>query len=176
MTGISGLRSTALGVTLTPFPNNESEIKKEKEVDDEDVSKEVVLEVENVVNEEKVLELSDGVNDELKTMTDESSEGENGKKRKREEEEDGSNNNDDTSPAKEPDSIIEKIDNVDNLMWGTVKIGKFIAAVIKFILIAFVLFALIKAANSMKKKEAAAPAEPSSTDKLLIEIRDALKK
>lgn len=72
-----------------------------------------------------------------------------------------------------------KIDNVDNLMWGTVKIGKFIAAIIKFILVAFVLFALIKAANSVKKKEEAAPpapAEPSSTDKLLIEIRDALKK
>ena len=71
-----------------------------------------------------------------------------------------------------------KIDNVDNLMWGTVKIGKFIAAIIKFILVAFVLFALIKAANSVKKKEEAAPApaEPSSTDKLLMEIRDSLKK
>jgi large conductance mechanosensitive channel len=69
-----------------------------------------------------------------------------------------------------------KIDNVDNLMWGTIKIGKFIAAVIKFIMIAFVLFALIKAANSMKKKEEAAPSEPSSTDKLLMEIRDSLKK
>jgi large conductance mechanosensitive channel len=71
------------------------------------------------------------------------------------------------------------IEDVDKLMWGTVKIGKFIAAIIKFILVAFVLFALIKAANSTKKKEAAAPAppaEPSSTDKLLMEIRDSLKK
>jgi large conductance mechanosensitive channel len=69
------------------------------------------------------------------------------------------------------------IEDVDKLMWGTVKIGKFIAAVIKFILVAFVLFALIKAANSLKKKEEAAPpAGPSSTDKLLMEIRDSLKK
>jgi large conductance mechanosensitive channel len=68
------------------------------------------------------------------------------------------------------------IDDVDKLMWGAVKIGKFIAAIIKFILVAFVLFALIKAANSVKKKEEAAPAGPSSTDILLMEIRDALKK
>jgi len=68
-------------------------------------------------------------------------------------------------------------EDLDKLMWGTVKYGKFIAAVIKFIIIALVLFGLIKAANSMKKKEAAAPpAEPSSTDKLLMEIRDALRK
>lgn len=68
-------------------------------------------------------------------------------------------------------------DNLDKLAWGAVKYGKFIAAVIKFILIAFVLFWLIKAANKMKEQEpAAAPAEPSSTDKLLAEIRDALKR
>ena len=57
-------------------------------------------------------------------------------------------------------------------------IGIFIQAIIDFILIAFVLFIIIKAMNStMKKNEAAPPpAEPSSTDKLLAEIRDALKK
>ena len=56
-------------------------------------------------------------------------------------------------------------------------VGIFLQAVIDFILIAFVLFIMIKAMNStMKKKEAAVPAEPSSTDKLLTEIRDSLKK
>ena len=58
-------------------------------------------------------------------------------------------------------------------------VGIFFQEVINFILIAIVLFAIIKVMNSMKKKEAeapAAPAEPSSTDKLLMEIRDALKK
>lgn len=68
-------------------------------------------------------------------------------------------------------------DNLDSLVWGTVKYGKFLAAIIKFILIAFVLFWIIKAANKIKEEPAAAaPAEPSSTDKLLAEIRDALKK
>jgi large conductance mechanosensitive channel len=54
--------------------------------------------------------------------------------------------------------------------------GNFISAVINFMVIAFVLFLIIKAANKMKKEAPAAPAEPSSTDKLLAEIRDALKK
>lgn len=57
-----------------------------------------------------------------------------------------------------------------------VKYGKFIAAVIKFIFIAFVLFWLVKVAGKTKKPVEAAPAEPSSTDKLLMEIRDSLKK
>jgi len=67
--------------------------------------------------------------------------------------------------------------DVETLKWGAVKYGKFISAVIKFIVIALVLFGVIKAMNSLKKKEAAAPpAAPSSTDKLLAEIRDELKK
>ncbi|MEN9570853.1 MAG: large conductance mechanosensitive channel protein MscL [Bacteroidota bacterium] len=71
-----------------------------------------------------------------------------------------------------------KIEDIDKLMIGSVKIGKFIAAIIKFILVAFALFGLVKAANAVKQKEEApaAPAEPSSTDKLLMEIRDAVKK
>lgn len=69
------------------------------------------------------------------------------------------------------------LENIDQLHWGAVKYGSFLSAVIKFIMIAFILFLLIKAANSMKKKEEAAPpAGPSSTDKLLMEIRDELKK
>lgn len=70
-------------------------------------------------------------------------------------------------------------ENLDQLHWGAVKYGKFIAAIIKFLVIAFILFMLIKAAKSLQKKEEAAPpapAEPSSTDKLLVEIRDLLKK
>lgn len=58
-------------------------------------------------------------------------------------------------------------------------IGLFLQSVVDFILVALVLFLMIKALNSMKKQEAAAPpppAEPSTTDKLLTEIRDALKK
>lgn len=56
-------------------------------------------------------------------------------------------------------------------------IGIFLQAIIDFILIALVLFAIIKMVNSMqKKKEAAAPAGPPEDIVLLREIRDALKK
>ena len=66
--------------------------------------------------------------------------------------------------------------DLDKLVWGAVKYGKFLAAIIKFIIVAAVLFIIIKAMKSMEKKEVAAPAEPSSTDKLLMEIRDAVKR
>ena len=66
--------------------------------------------------------------------------------------------------------------DLDQLSWGTVKYGKFLAAVIKFIIIAFILFLIIKSMRSMEKKKELAPAGPSSTDKLLMEIRDQLKK
>ena len=64
-------------------------------------------------------------------------------------------------------------------VFGTVKYGNFLAATINFIIVAFVLFLIIQAMNATKKKEEeapAAPAPPSSTDALLMEIRDALKK
>ena len=66
--------------------------------------------------------------------------------------------------------------DLDKLVWGTVKYGRFLAAIIKFIIIAFILFLIIKAMNSLKKKEAPPPPGPSTTDKLLMEIRDALKR
>ncbi|MFI5129067.1 MAG: large conductance mechanosensitive channel protein MscL [Chitinophagales bacterium] len=67
--------------------------------------------------------------------------------------------------------------DLDQLTWGTVKYGKFLAAVIKFIVIAFILFLLVKAMNKMKKKEEVpAPAAPSEEIILLREIRDSLKK
>lgn len=68
-------------------------------------------------------------------------------------------------------------ENIDKLAWGTVKYGKFLSTVIQFIIIAFILFLIVKAMNSMKKKEAAAPPPgPTPTEQLLTEIRDALKK
>jgi len=54
--------------------------------------------------------------------------------------------------------------------------GEFITACIDFIIVAFVMFLIIKAMNKMKKKQEEAPAGPSSTDALLMEIRDSLKK
>ena len=59
------------------------------------------------------------------------------------------------------------------------KYGMFINTVIDFLIIAFVIFMVVKGMNSMKKKEVevpAAPPEPSADVKLLTEIRDLLKK
>jgi large conductance mechanosensitive channel len=67
----------------------------------------------------------------------------------------------------------------DYVIMGSVEIGVFLAAIINFIIVAIALFIVIKGINATKKKEAeapAAPVEPSSTDKLLMEIRDSLKK
>ncbi|MEP7258372.1 MAG: large conductance mechanosensitive channel protein MscL [Flavitalea sp.] len=55
------------------------------------------------------------------------------------------------------------------------KYGMFIQATITFIIIAFFLFLIVKAANKMKEKEPAAPAAPSSTDKILLEVHQELK-
>ncbi|WP_246361489.1 large conductance mechanosensitive channel protein MscL [Moheibacter lacus] len=65
--------------------------------------------------------------------------------------------------------------NLEQLAWNGVKYGNFISAIIKFILIAIVLFFLIKGANKLNKKEEAAPAGPSNEEVLLTEIRDILK-
>lgn len=58
-----------------------------------------------------------------------------------------------------------------------VKYGAFITSLIDFIIIAFVVFMIIKAINRLKSAAPPPePAGPSSTDHLLMEIRDALKK
>jgi large conductance mechanosensitive channel len=55
--------------------------------------------------------------------------------------------------------------------------GEFINAIIQFTIVAFCLFMVIKAMNTVKKKEAAAaPAAPPAQEVLLAEIRDLLKK
>jgi large conductance mechanosensitive channel len=59
------------------------------------------------------------------------------------------------------------------------KYGAFIQSTIDFLIIAFVIFMMVKAMNNMRKKEEEAPAappEPSDEVKLLTEIRDSLAK
>ncbi len=80
--------------------------------------------------------------------------------------------------------------NFDNLgvtiPWGSnpyINFGSFIQNIITFLLTALVLFFIIKAINSAKKKEEKpaeppappAPPEPTAEEKLLTEIRDLLK-
>ena len=62
---------------------------------------------------------------------------------------------------------------------ATINYGVFIDNVISFLIVAFAVFMLIKALNSMKKKEEEKPAEPpkpSAEESLLTEIRDLLAK
>jgi large conductance mechanosensitive channel len=68
------------------------------------------------------------------------------------------------------------LENIDQLMAGTVKYGKFLSAIIKFLVVAFILFLIIKAMNSTKKKEVLPPAATPEDILLLRDIRDALKK
>ena len=70
------------------------------------------------------------------------------------------------------------LQHLDDLtLFGTVKYGTFLSAVINFIIIAFVLFLIVKGINAAKAKEAPAPPPgPSDEVKLLTEIRDLLRK
>lgn len=69
------------------------------------------------------------------------------------------------------------LQDIDKLAWGSVKYGSFLAAVIKFVIIAFILFLLVKGFKSLERnKKVPPPPEPTTTEKLLTEIRDELKK
>ncbi|MEM9371786.1 MAG: large conductance mechanosensitive channel protein MscL [Pseudomonadota bacterium] len=62
---------------------------------------------------------------------------------------------------------------------AVISYGNFINALVAFLIVAWILFLVIKAVNSMKKAEEetpAAPPEPSAEEKLLCEIRDLLAK
>ncbi len=64
----------------------------------------------------------------------------------------------------------------------SINYGLFLQTVIDFVIIAFVIFMVIKGINATKRKKEEAPAapaappEPSNEEKLLAEIRDLLKK
>lgn len=71
------------------------------------------------------------------------------------------------------------VDKIEDWQPGGLLVGKFLSSVISFVIIAFVLFLIIKGMNAaMKKKEEApaAPPAPTKEEILLTEIRDLLKK
>jgi large conductance mechanosensitive channel len=70
------------------------------------------------------------------------------------------------------DSLTANVNGV------SIQYGAFIQAIINFLLIALFLFIVIKAMNATKQKKEDTPsfAGPTPTEKLLMEIRDALKK
>lgn len=81
-----------------------------------------------------------------------------------------------------PTLFGEKLDETGEVIVNYLNVGNFISSVISFLILAFVIFLMVKGVNSLrnlgKKKEAEAPAappEPSNEEKLLTEIRDLLK-
>lgn len=77
--------------------------------------------------------------------------------------------------------VQEGVANAEGVMEGQVAVlwGAFVTNIIDFIIVAFVMFMVVKGVNKMKKKEEPAP-EPApagpSQEELLGEIRDLLKK
>src|SRR5438552_7830936 len=68
------------------------------------------------------------------------------------------------------DSLVEAKKQGAVLAWGN-----FLTIVINFIIIAWVLFLVVKLMNRLMRAEAAKPAGPSKQEELLMEIRDTLK-
>lgn len=61
---------------------------------------------------------------------------------------------------------------------ATINYGSFVQAIVNFVIIAFVLFLMVRGYNRLQKEEEEAPQappEPSSEERLLTEIRDILK-
>jgi large conductance mechanosensitive channel len=61
----------------------------------------------------------------------------------------------------------------------TINVGSFISLVLNFVLVAFVLFMIIKGMNQLRRRQPAppppAPPLPTNEERLLVEIRDLLK-
>ena len=73
-----------------------------------------------------------------------------------------------------PDNPLTKSDEL-----VAIKYGAFINTSIKFLIVAWVVFLLVKGVNAMRRAEAASPeppAAPTAQEVLLTEIRDALRK
>ena len=74
--------------------------------------------------------------------------------------------------------VAREADTSNNITEVAVLYGDFITNVIDFIIVAFVMFMIVKAVNKTKKKEEPAPEAPKgpSQEDLLAEIRDLLSK
>lgn len=68
------------------------------------------------------------------------------------------------------------LEDIDKLAWGTVKYGSFLSAIIKFVIIAFILFLIVKGFKSLEKKKVPSATAPTATEKLLADILEELKK
>ena len=74
--------------------------------------------------------------------------------------------------------LLQPADPARHVSEVAVSYGLFLNTIIQFLIVAFVIFLLIKGINSMRRKEAEAPAQPeapTTSEALLTEIRDLLK-
>lgn len=74
--------------------------------------------------------------------------------------------------------VIITADSVNKVEEVAIRYGNFINTVIQFLIVSICIFAVIKAINTIKRKEESAPATPapaSAEELLLAEIRDLLK-
>ena len=85
----------------------------------------------------------------------------------------------DPSKLAKDGSVIKSLAQAKEAGAAVIAYGSFINTVIDFTIVAFCIFMIVKAMNSLKKKPApsapAAPPEPTREEKLLGEIRDILK-
>lgn len=85
----------------------------------------------------------------------------------------------DPSKMAKDGTVIKSIAQANEAGAAVIAYGSFINTLVDFTIIAFCIFMIVKAMNSMKKKPApaapAAPPEPTKEEKLLTEIRDVLK-
>ncbi len=74
--------------------------------------------------------------------------------------------------------VLKPEDPVTKHAAVAIQYGAFINTVIQFVIIAFVVFLMVKLVNNLRRQEAEdpAPAAPTPTEMLLTEIRDELKK
>ena len=74
--------------------------------------------------------------------------------------------------------VLKAADPANKVAEVAIQYGAFLNTIIQFVIIAFVIFLLVRAINALRRSEAAAPAvppAPTRTEALLEDIRDLLK-
>ena len=72
--------------------------------------------------------------------------------------------------------VLKPADAANKVAEVAIAYGAFINTIIQFVIVALVIFLVVKAVNKMNPPQVEAPAGPTPTENLLAEIRDSLKK
>jgi large conductance mechanosensitive channel len=73
------------------------------------------------------------------------------------------------------DRVVTLKDAVADAPAVTLRYGSFVNTILDFVIVAFAIFLVVKAMNTLKKEAPAAPPAPTKEEVLLTEIRDALR-